>query len=303
MPDGCAIEESQSAGEQSPSLPGSMILLMNCPASSAKQGALSAVSQMIALHDGNVLQFDVHQDDTLNVFLARLEWNIDGFQLSLAEFEMLFRPLAKRFQMEFRVVSSMHRPRVAILVSSQDHCLADLLYRHRTGELVCDIPVIISNHETAQSLASYHSIPFCSVAGKSKSGAEEEILRWIELKSIDLIVLARYMQILSPSFVDRFQWRIINIHHSFLPAFIGAKPYHQAFARGVKLVGVTSHYVTNMLDEGPIIEQDVIRITHRDRVEDLIKKGRDLERVVLSRAVRWHLENRILPYGSKTVVF
>jgi len=198
---------------------------------------------------------------------------------------------------------SGEQPRVAILVSGYDHCLADLLYRHHSGELPCDIPVIVSNHEKAGQLATFYQIPFHCVAGKSKPEAEAEMHALFAEHKIDLIVLARYMQILSEEFVAKYPARIINIHYSFLPAFVGAKPYHQAFQRGVKLIGATSHYVTAVLDEGPIIEQDVVRVSHRDRVEDMVQKGRDLEKVVLSRAVRWHLDNRILLYRNKTVVF
>jgi formyltetrahydrofolate deformylase len=194
---------------------------------------------------------------------------------------------------------------VAIFVSRYQHCLVDLLYRHQIGELPCELALIISNHEDALGLAKFYNVPFSHtpVDLTDKAVTENEQIRLLKEHRVELIVLARYMQILSPDLVSRYPRRIINVHHSFLPAFVGAKPYHAAFARGVKLIGATSHYVTQVLDEGPIIEQDVTRISHRDRVEDLIAKGRDLERVVLSRAVRWHLEQRILCYGNKTVVF
>ena len=196
-----------------------------------------------------------------------------------------------------------YRPKVVILVSGYDHCLADLLYRHGTGELACDVVTIISNHRKAQPLAEFYGVPFHPLGNpKDKGESEHEMLGLIGL-DMDLIVLARYMQILSPEFVGQYLLRMINVHHSFLPAFVGAKPYHQAFDRGVKLIGATSHYVTATLDEGPIIEQDVVRVSHRDTVEDMMRKGRDLEKVVLARAVRWHLENRILVYQNKTVVF
>jgi formyltetrahydrofolate deformylase len=192
-----------------------------------------------------------------------------------------------------------------ILVSKYDHCLVDLLYRHQSGELACEIPLIISNHPDNQPIADFYKIPYSviSITKDNKQQAEAQIHSLIEAHKADFLVLARYMQILSNDFVNRYPQRIINIHHSFLPAFIGARPYHQAFERGVKLIGATSHYVTEVLDDGPIIEQDVVRVSHRDTVEDLIRKGRDLEKVVLSRAVRWHVENRILLYGNKTVVF
>jgi formyltetrahydrofolate deformylase len=192
-----------------------------------------------------------------------------------------------------------------IFVSKYDHCLVDLLYRQQSGELACDIPLIISNHPDNQRLADFYKIPYevVSVAKDKKQQAEDTIHALIAEHRPDFMVLARYMQILSNDFVNRYPQRIINIHHSFLPAFVGARPYHQAFERGVKLIGATSHYVTEVLDDGPIIEQDVVRVSHRDTVDDLIRKGRDLEKVVLSRAVRWHVENRVLVYGNKTVVF
>ena len=207
--------------------------------------------------------------------------------------------------MKWRLAQSSHRQRMIILVSKYDHCLVDLLYRHQSGELACDIPLIISNHPDNQPIADFYKIPYTviSITKDNKRQAEEQIHSLIEANKADFMVLARYMQILSNDFVNRYPQRIINIHHSFLPAFIGARPYHQAFERGVKLIGATSHYVTEVLDDGPIIEQDVVRVSHRDTVEDLIRKGRDLEKVVLSRAVRWHVENRVLLYGNKTVVF
>ncbi|MGA7697794.1 MAG: formyltetrahydrofolate deformylase, partial [Candidatus Sulfotelmatobacter sp.] len=208
-------------------------------------------------------------------------------------------------QMNWRLAQSSHRPRMIILVSKYDHCLVDLLYRHQSGELACDVPLIISNHPDNQPIADFYKIPYAviSITKDNKGQAEKQIHSLIDAHQADFMVLARYMQILSNDFVNRYPQRIINIHHSFLPAFIGARPYHQAFERGVKLIGATSHYVTEVLDDGPIIEQDVVRVSHRDTVEDLIRKGRDLEKVVLSRAVRWHVENRVLLYGNKTVVF
>ena len=207
--------------------------------------------------------------------------------------------------MNWRLRLSSVATRVAIYVSRHLHCLADLLQRHQSGELACAIPLVIGNHTDARDLATFHGIPFHLVASGAgrRAESEREQLRLLGEHQIDLIVLARYMQILSPAFIAPYRNRIINVHHSFLPAFTGARPYHQAFERGVKLIGSTSHYVTEILDDGPIIEQDVTRISHRDQIEDLIEKGRDLERVVLSRAVKWHLQHRILDYGAKTVVF
>ncbi|MFZ0300095.1 MAG: formyltetrahydrofolate deformylase, partial [Candidatus Sulfotelmatobacter sp.] len=223
----------------------------------------------------------------------------------LADFSKHFSPIAEKFRMKWRLAQSSHRPRMIILVSKYDHCLVDLLYRHQSGELACEIPLIISNHPDNQSIADFYKIPYnvISITKDNKQQAEAQIHSLIKTHKADFLVLARYMQILSNDFVNRYPQRIINIHHSFLPAFVGARPYHQAFERGVKLIGATSHYVTEILDDGPIIEQDVVRVSHRDTVEDLIRKGRDLEKVVLSRAVRWHVENRVLLYGNKTVVF
>jgi len=198
---------------------------------------------------------------------------------------------------------SDERPRVAILVSQYDHCLADLLYRNHSGELNCEIVFVAGNHEDGKPLAEFYHIPFHYLPMTNKAEVERQQLALLRDNNIDLVVLARYMQILSPEFVSQFPQRIINVHHSFLPAFSGARPYQRAFERGVKLIGATSHYVTEVLDEGPIIEQDVIRISHRDQLQDVIQKGRDLEKVVLSRAVRWHIEHRVLLYNKKTVVF
>jgi formyltetrahydrofolate deformylase len=207
--------------------------------------------------------------------------------------------------MTWRLTQSSQRQRMIIFVSRYDHCLVDLLYRHQSGELACEIPLIISNHPDNQAIADFYKIPYAvvQVAKENKAHAEARIRALLDEHKPDFMVLARYMQILSNDFVSRHPQRIINIHHSFLPAFVGARPYHQAFERGVKLIGATSHYVTEVLDDGPIIEQDVVRVSHRDEVEDLIRKGRDLEKVVLSRAVRWHVESRVLVYGNKTVVF
>jgi formyltetrahydrofolate deformylase len=233
------------------------------------------------------------------------DFDIDLDDKNLADFTKHFSPIAEKFKMNWRLAQSSHRSRMIILVSKYDHCLVDLLYRQQSGELACDIPLIISNHPDNQPTADFYKIPYTviSITKENKQEAKSKIQSLIEFHNADFLVLARYMQILSNDFVRLYPQRIINIHHSFLPAFIGARPYHQAFERGVKLIGATSHYVTEALDDGPIIEQDVVRVTHRDTVEDLVRKGRDLEKVVLSRAVRWHVENRILLYGNKTVVF
>jgi formyltetrahydrofolate deformylase len=269
----------------------------------ARTGAMAAVSQFLIAHHGGVLHSDDHLDSGRDLFLSRLEWDLDGFDIPIPDFEHHFRPIAERFQINYHLALSDYRPKVAILVSAYGHCLADLLYRHSTGEFACDIVMVISNHATTKALVDFHSVPFHLLSNPNDKRESEREIFGLLGHDIDLIVLARYMQILGPEFVSQYLLRIINIHHSFLPSFIGAKPYHQAFERGVKLIGATSHYVSADLDEGPIIEQDVVRVSHRDTVEDMVRKGRDLEKVVLSRAVRWHLENRILVYKNKTVVF
>jgi formyltetrahydrofolate deformylase len=280
----------------------SAILLISCP---DRKGLVAAISDFVFRHDGNILHADEHADEGSNLFLMRVEFDPANFDIGLADFSKHFSPIAERFEMQWRLARSDYRPRMIILVSKYDHCLVDLLYRHKSGELICDIPLIISNHPDNQPIADFYQIPFVvvPVTKDNKPKAESRILEFITRHNFDFLVLARYMQVLSNDFVHRFPQRIINIHHSFLPAFVGAKPYHQAFTRGVKLIGATSHYVTEVLDDGPIIEQDVIRISHRDSLDDLLQKGRDLEKVVLSRGVRWHIENRVLLYGNKTVVF
>jgi formyltetrahydrofolate deformylase len=278
------------------------ILLLSCP---DQKGLVATIADFVFRHNGNILHADEHSDEDSNLFLMRVEFDPTDFDIPLADFTAYFNPIAERFQMTWRLAQSAHRQRMAILVSKYDHCLVDLLYRHQSGELACDIPVIISNHPDNKPIADFYRIPYEAVIFEKggKREAEQRILGILKQHQPDFIVLARYMQILSNEFVNAYPNRIINIHHSFLPAFVGAKPYHQAFQRGVKVIGATSHYVTEVLDDGPIIEQDVVRISHRDPVEDLIQKGRDLEKVVLSRAVRWHIENRVLLYGKKTVVF
>jgi len=280
----------------------SAILLVSCP---DRKGVVATIADFIYRHNGNILHADEHGDTQSNLFLMRVEFDASDFDISPSDFATHFAPIAQKFDMEWRLAQSSYRPRMIIMVSKYDHCLVDLLYRHKSGELACEIPLIISNHPDNKPTADFYRIPYETIAisKDNKQVAEEQILSLLQQYAPDFIVLARYMQILSNDFVNRYPHRIINIHHSFLPAFIGAKPYHQAFARGVKLIGATSHYVTEVLDDGPIIEQDVVRISHRDSVEDLLQKGRDLEKVVLSRAVRWHIDNRILLYGNKTVVF
>jgi len=280
----------------------SATLLITCPDT---KGIVAAIADFLYQHNANILHADQHQDAENSLFLMRVEWDLKDFSLDEASFARAFEVIAKTYKMTWELKLSADKPRMAIMVSQYDHCLADLLHRYKNNELQCDIPLIISNHLNAQKLAEFYGIPFfhIPVEKDKKKEAEAEQFALFDEYQVDFIVLARYMQILSEDFVKRYPQRVINIHHSFLPAFIGAKPYHRAFERGVKLIGATSHYVTEVLDEGPIIEQDIDRISHRDQVEDLIQKGRDLERIVLYKAVRWHIENRILIYGNKTVIF
>jgi len=283
-------------------------LLITCPDT---KGIVAAIADFLYQHNANILHADQHQDGENNLFLMRVEWDVANFNLSEKDFSAAFAPIAAKFSMQWQLKMSVHKTRVAIMVSQYDHCLADLLHRHKSGELACEIPLVISNHRDTEALVKFYGIDFhylpvtkdTAITNSNKAEVEAAQFKLFADYNIDLIVLARYMQILSPDFVARYPQKIINIHHSFLPAFIGARPYHRAFERGVKLIGATGHYVTEVLDEGPIIEQDIDRISHRDQVEDLIQKGRDLERIVLSKAVRWHIENRILLYANKTVIF
>jgi formyltetrahydrofolate deformylase len=319
------------------------VLLIDCP---DRKGLVARVSSLLYERGANILHADQHQDHDLGLFFMRVEWALDGFSNSAAEwastaragdssgpapgeksdepapqdglasqpepdkfdlegFKTAFASMAAELGMRWQLTSGAHRTKVALFCSQYLHCMADLLERWRSGELACEIALIVSNHREVEELARFYRIPFefVPVTTASRAEAEARQLELLHEHGVELVVLARYMQILSPAFVARYPASIINVHHSFLPAFTGARPYHAAHARGVKLIGATSHYVTDLLDDGPIIEQDVARISHRDQVEDLVARGRDLERVVLSRAVRWHLDRRILCYGNKTVVF
>ncbi len=278
------------------------ILLLSCP---DRKGLVAGISEFIFRNNGNIINADPHTDPEEGIFLLRIEWELDGFRLSRREIASAFRPLAESFDADWDIRFSDYVPRMAIFVSKMEHCLYDLLWRRRTGEFKAEIPLVISNHEDLRPIAEsfgaeYHCYP---ITPQTKAAQEKRILEKLEQQRIDLVVLARYMQILGPEFVSRYRNRIINIHHSFLPAFAGSRPYHQAYERGVKIIGATAHYVTQELDQGPIIEQDVVRVSHRDSVADLIRKGRDLEKVVLARAVNLHLNHGILVYGNKTVVF
>ena len=286
------------------------VLLIDCP---DRKGLVARVSTLLYEHGANILHADQHQDHELGLFFMRVEWALNGdaqlpavqARFDLDGFRSAFVPLAEELDMRWKLSGSVQRPRMALFCSQYLHCMADLLHRWRSGELLCDIPLIVSNHRSVENLAAFYGIPFelIEVTADTRVEAEQRQLDLLKANKIEVVVLARYMQVLSPAFVATYPAAIINVHHSFLPAFTGAKPYHAAHARGVKLIGATSHYVTEVLDDGPIIEQDVARISHRDQVEDLVARGRDLERIVLSRAVRWHLDRRILCYGNKTVVF
>jgi formyltetrahydrofolate deformylase len=286
------------------------VLLIDCP---DRKGLVARVSTLLYEHGANILHADQHQDHELGLFFMRVEWALNGdaqlpavqARFDLDGFRSAFVPLAEDLDMRWKLSASVQRPRMALFCSQYLHCMADLLHRWRSGELLCDIPLIVSNHRSVENLAAFYGIPFelIEVTADTRAEAERRQLDLLKANKIEVVVLARYMQVLSPAFVATYPAAIINVHHSFLPAFTGAKPYHAAHARGVKLIGATSHYVTEVLDDGPIIEQDVARISHRDQVDDLVARGRDLERIVLSRAVRWHLDRRILCYGNKTVVF
>lgn len=279
------------------------ILLLTCK---DQKGIVARVASFIHDFGGNILDSDHHTDRETGDFLMRTEFELEGFQMAKEEIGAAFAPVAKIFNMEHHLFFADQKTRVVILVSKQDHCLADLLQRQRRGELCIEIPLIISNHPDCEMWGDLFMIPFkvFPVTPETKREQEGQVATVVKNHQVDLIVMARYMQILSAEFLATVQCPVINIHHSFLPAFVGAKPYHQAFERGVKIIGATAHYATEVLDEGPIIEQDVIRVGHRDSVNDLIRKGRDLEEIVLARAVRFHIERRVLVYAKrKTVVF
>jgi formyltetrahydrofolate deformylase len=277
-------------------------LLVSCP---DRKGLVAALAQLLYGHGANILDAGQHTDPIAGQFFQRITFDRSEMHTDRHALEAAVREVAERFEMRWQLHYEEDVKRVAIFASRYDHCLYDLLLRHRAGELRCDIVLVVSNHPDLGPVADQFGVrfEFFPITAETKREKEDAEIALLEKMSVDLIVLARYMQVLSGEFVARFPSRIINIHHSFLPAFMGGKPYHQAQRRGVKLVGATAHYATTDLDEGPIIEQDVMRASHRDSLEDLIRKGRDVERVVLARAVRWHLEDRILVYGNRTVVF
>ncbi len=276
-------------------------LLISCP---DQRGLVAKLANFIYANGGNIIHADQHTDVTAGLFLSRIEWQLEGFNLPRDLIGPAFNAIAQPLNAQWQLHFSDTVRRIAIWVSRQDHCLLDLLWRQRSGELQAEIPLIISNHEQLGAIAQQFQIDYYTVpiTAATKPEQEAQQLALLQEYQIDLVVLAKYMQILSPDFLGRFT-NVINIHHSFLPAFAGANPYQRAYDRGVKIIGATAHYATADLDEGPIIEQDVVRVSHRDNVADLIRKGKDLERVVLARAVRLHLQNRVLVYGNRTVVF
>jgi len=285
-----------------PDAPVTATLLISCK---DQRGLVAAVSDFLFRNDGNIIHADQHTDQEEGVFLQRVEWELGGFKLKRDDIAGAFSPLAERFGMSWRLQFSDYTPRVTLFSSKLPHCLYDLLARWRMGEFRAEIPLIISNHDDHADIArefgiAFHHLP---ITPETKAEQDSRAVKLLEEARIDLVVLARYMQVLGEGIVNAFSGRIINIHHSFLPAFAGARPYHHAHERGVKIIGATAHYVTPELDQGPIIEQDVVRVSHRDSVDDLVRKGRDLEKTVLARAVDLHLRNRILVYGNKTVVF
>jgi len=278
------------------------ILLISCP---DRKGITARITNFVFQNNGNIEHADQHIDAQTNTFFMRIEWALDNFNIPREKIYDEFSVIASEFAMNWNLYSSDQIPRLAIFTSRSTHCLYDLLLRHEEKQLRCHIPIIISNHDEAEKVANHFNIKFKKFAKTAgdRVEIEKQELKALTDEKIDIIVLARYMQILTPELISRFSNRIINIHHSFLPAFAGKNPYQQAYSRGVKIIGATSHYVTEELDNGPIIEQNTVRISHRDSVEDLKTKGQDLEKVVLSRAVRWHLEHKILVYNNKTVIF
>lgn len=278
-------------------------LLLHCP---DKPGILAEVTDFITVNKGNIIYLDQYVDHVENIFFMRIEWELKDFLVPQEKIEDYFATLyAQKYEMNFRLYFSDTKPRMAIFVSKMSHCLFDLLARYTAGEWNVEIPLIISNHPDLQHVAERFGIPFhlFPITKETKEEQEKKEMELTAKHKITFIVLARYMQVISEQMINAYPNRIINIHHSFLPAFVGAKPYHAAFERGVKIIGATSHYVTTELDAGPIIEQDVVRITHKDTVQDLVNKGKDLEKIVLSRAVQKHIERKVLAYKNKTVIF
>ena len=278
-------------------------LLLHCP---DKPGILAEVTDFITVNKGNIIYLDQYVDHVENIFFMRIEWELKDFLVPKEKIEVYFETLyGQKYDMIFRLYFSDVKPRMAIFVSKMSHCLFDMLARYTAGEWNVEIPLIISNHPDLQHVAERFGIPFhlFPITKETKEEQERKEMELLAQNNITFIVLARYMQVISEQMISAYPNKIINIHHSFLPAFVGARPYHAAFERGVKIIGATSHYVTTELDAGPIIEQDVVRITHKDSIEDLVNKGKDLEKIVLSRAVQKHIERKVLAYKNKTVIF
>jgi len=278
------------------------IILISCP---DQRGITAAVTGFIYEHNGNIVHADQHIDNQSNKFFMRIEWELDGFKIAQDEIKKTFSAIAERFRMDWNLYFTQQKKNVAVFVSKPLHCLQDILLRFEQGQFACNICLIVSNHEDARPMAERAGIPFYyfPISSENKAEQESKQLQLLRENAVDLIVLARYHQILSRSFVDAYPQRIINIHHSFLPAFQGRDPYDQAFRQGVKIIGATSHFVVEALDAGPIIEQDTVRVSHRDTTDDFKSKGQDLEKAVLSKTLRWALDNKILSYECKTVVF
>ncbi|HOW56716.1 MAG TPA: formyltetrahydrofolate deformylase [Smithellaceae bacterium] len=278
------------------------VLLLSCP---DQKGLVAKISDFIFSYNGNIIHADQHTSRRGKMFFLRIEWELEGFALTREEIPVAFAPLAKQFNMKWELHFTDYVPRVAIFVSRHLHCLHDLLLRKSLGDFAAEIPLVISNHREERPVVENFGIQYCyfPITRDNKMKQEEREIALLKEMKIDILVLARYMQILSGKFIAHFPNRIINIHHSFLPAFAGGNPYQQAYDRGVKIIGATGHYVTENLDDGPIIAQDVIKISHRDAIADIQMKGKDLERMVLARALNLHLEHRVLVYGLKTIVF
>lgn len=278
------------------------IFLISCP---DQKGITAKIADFVFSNNGNIVHADQHIDEQTSTFFMRIEWQLAGFNISRQDINKSFQVIASQFSMDWSMYFSEDVPKLAIFVSKHTHLLYDLLLRHQEGQFPCQIPVVISNHPYAQKIAESFNVKFFYLpkTTQNKAEVEKEEARILEQEGVELIVLARYMQIFSYQFIEKFSHRMLNIHHSFLPAFAGGNPYQQAYRRGVKIIGATSHYVTNDLDAGPIIEQDTVRVSHRDSLDDLKRKGKDLEKIVLSRAVRWYLERKILAYNNKTVIF
>ena len=277
-------------------------LLLTCP---DQNGIVAKITQFIYQSGGNIIALDEHVNQNQEFFSFRVVWNMKNSKIPASELHAAFEPLAKEFNAHWKIEFSGQKQRVAIFVSKYDHCLQEILWRYNMNEYKIEIPLIISNHPDLQHIANSHNIPYhvFPITKENKQEQEAKEIALLKEHNIDLVVLARYMQVLSPNFIEAYRNQIINIHHSFLPGFVGGNPYKQAYERGVKMIGATSHFVTEDLDEGPIIEQDIMRITHKDTISDLIRKGRDLERIVLARALSYKAEHRIIVDGSRTIVF